>query len=95
MTQPVMDDLDSHLRAAQAATLPPEQATQVPVTVSFEPVLFHAAKQLVDDAFVGLPGRAAAYVREVFTMIEHDAASTFGRAYVASWASEDQSSQRL
>ena len=67
----------------------PRKPVQVPVSVSFEPVMFPAAKQLVDDAFVGMPGRAAAYVREVFTMIEHDAASTFGRAFVASWAAED------
>ena len=59
--------------------------------VRFDPVVFHAAKDLVDNAFVGLPGLAAAYVREVFTMIEHDAATQSGRAFVESWT--DQAGQ--
>jgi hypothetical protein len=53
--------------------------------IRFDPAEFHAAKNLVDNAFVGLPGTAAAYVREVFTMIEHDASATYGRAFVESW----------
>ena len=57
----------------------------VKTSLRFDPAEFHAAKNLVDNAFVGLPGTAAAYVREVFTMIEHDASATYGRAYVESW----------
>lgn len=57
----------------------------VKASLRFDPVVFHAAKSLVDEAFVGLPGLAAAYVREVFTMIEHDAKATYGRAFVESW----------
>ena len=53
--------------------------------VRCDPVVLHAAKDLVDNAFVGLPGLAAAYVREVFTMIEHVATATYGRAFVESW----------
>jgi len=59
--------------------------------IRFDPVVFHAAKSLVDNAFVGMPGLAAAYAREVFTMIEHDAANQFGRAFVESWV--DQAGQ--
>ena len=57
----------------------------VKTSLRFDPAEFHAAKNLVDNAFVGLPGTAAAYVREVFTMIEHDASATYGRAFVESW----------
>lgn len=57
----------------------------VNASLRFDPVVFHAAKSLVDEAFVGMPGLAAAYVREVFTMIEHDATATYGRAFVESW----------
>ncbi len=63
----------------------------VKTSVRFDPEEFHAAKSLVDNAFVGMPGLAAAYVREVFTMIEHDAATQFGRAFVESWT--DQAGQ--
>ena len=63
----------------------------VKTSVRFDPVEFHAAKDLVDNAFVGLPGLAAADVREGFTMIEHDAATQYGRAFVESWT--DQAGQ--
>ncbi len=63
----------------------------VKTSLRFDPVEFHAAKNLVDNAFVGMPGLAAAYVREVFTMIEHDASATYGRAFVESWT--DQAGQ--
>ena len=63
----------------------------VKTSLRFDPVEFHAAKNLVDNAFVGMPGLAAAYVREVFTMIEHDASATYGRAFVESWV--DQAGQ--
>ena len=59
--------------------------------VRFDPVVFHAAKNLVDNAFVGMPGLAATYAREVFTMIEYDATATYGRAFVESWT--DQAGQ--
>ena len=57
----------------------------VKTSLRFDPAEFHAAKNLVDNACVGLPGTAAAYVREVFTMIEHAASATYGRAFVESW----------
>ena len=64
---------------------PEVRERSVTCNVRFNPVVFHAAKSLVDEAFVGMPGLAAAYVREVFTMIEHDATATYGRAFVESW----------
>ena len=58
---------------------------EVKVTVRFNPVAFKHAKDLVDNAFIGMPGIPAHYAREILTMIEHDALEKFGKAYVESW----------
>tara|TARA_A100001037_G_scaffold169850_1_gene152533 strand:+ start:407 stop:640 length:234 start_codon:yes stop_codon:yes gene_type:complete len=58
---------------------------EVEVTIRFNPLAFKHAKDLVDNAFIGMPGIPAHYAREILTMIEHDALEKFGKAYVESW----------